>query len=444
MKRTELKKRVRDVIDAGASRILDFGTRMFEHPELGFKEVRTAETAAEFLRSLGLPTEEGLAITGVKARLEGSGGKERPSVALLGELDAVVCPEHPHADPATSAAHACGHNVQVAGLLGAALGLVESGIADRLDGSVVFMAVPAEEFVEIGYRLSLKEKGDIEFLGGKQEWIRLGHFDDVDMAMMFHALSGDEIRHVQMSGSSNGFVGKTVVFHGKEAHAGGAPERGINALDAAMLGLMGIHAQRSTFKDSDNIRVHPILTHGGDLVNIVPARATIETYVRANNVEAMRETAMKVDRAMRAGADAVGANVTITTVPGYLPCVADPGLSDVFAINALSLLGGDHVYPARHESFSTDMGDVMHLMPGIHAFVGGVAGAMHSKNFAVKDPEFAYLTAAKLMAYTVIDLLADGAESARRILKNHQPLLTKEEYLGFLRSFAQVERHPAS
>ncbi len=440
MTKPELKKAVLNTIDSRRQDILNFGQDIFEHPELGFKETRTADAVSSFFRDIGLQTMEGLALTGVKACLDQKKA-DGPTVALLGELDAVICPDHPQADAYTGAAHSCGHNIQLAGLIGAAIGLIQSGVADKLGGRVVFMAVPAEEYVELEYRMSLREQGKIEFFGGKQEWIRLGYFDDVHTALMVHALDLDVTRHVTLSGTSNGFIGKNIAYKGREAHAGGAPEKGINALDAAIMGLIGIHAQRATFRDMDNVRVHPILTHGGDLVNIVPSYTAIETYVRANNIDAIIDASAKVDRAINAGADAVGAGVKITNVPGYLPCVTDYDLNDILETNAVQLVGADQVMPATHHTVSTDMGDVMHIMPGLHVWVGGVGGSLHTKDFRVLDPEFAYLTSAKLLALTAVDLLANNATSARKIISNHKPHMTREEYLTFLRSLATEQIH---
>ncbi len=106
----------------------------------------------------------------------------------MGELDAVICREHPDADPETGAVHACGHNIQTAAMLGVAFGLNDQSVLDQLAGQIEFMAVPAEEYVEIEYRLDLKENGEISYLGGKQEMIKRGHFDDIDISMMIHSM----------------------------------------------------------------------------------------------------------------------------------------------------------------------------------------------------------------------------------------------------------------
>ena len=93
------------------------------------------------------------------------------------------------------------------------------------------------------------------------------------------------------------FVSKVIRYKGVAAHAAGAPYKGINALNAASLGLSALAYQRETFKDEDHVRVHPIITKGGNLVNVVPDEVVIETLVRASNKDAIADAAFKTDRA---------------------------------------------------------------------------------------------------------------------------------------------------
>ena len=424
-----LKAAVCAAIDRRGEELIRIADDIYRHPELGFKEHRTAGIVSAFFERLGLPHRDGLALTGVKARLEG--GRAGPTVAVLGELDSLAVREHPHADPATGAAHACGHNAQIAMLLGAAAGLVDAGVAPHLAGSAVFFAVPAEEYVEIEFREGLARQGKLEFLGGKPELIRLGEFDDVDLAMMTHTSSNPEDGALGLAASNNGCLVKLIRFTGRAAHAGGAPHRGVNALNAATLALQAIHAQRETFRDQDTVRVHPIITRGGDVVNVVPADVRMETFVRGKTVEVIEDANTKVDRALKAGALAVGAQVTIQTLPGYLPLRNDPELGRVFQENAVALVGAAGVKQIGHRTGSTDMGDVTHIMPAIHPYAGGAAGTGHGADYRIADPQAAILCPAKAMAMTVVDLLAGGA--ARAVLEQARPRFTKDEYLAFQR-----------
>lgn len=437
MNKQELKSRVIKAIDQRKDEIIALGEQIRLNPELGYKEHKTAALVEATYRKLGLEYQSGLAVTGSKAELSGAEHKVR--VAVMGELDAVVCPEHPDADMETGAAHSCGHNAQLAAMLGVAMGLIDSNIMPELAGDVVLMAVPAEEPVEIEWRQRMREQGKIAFLGGKQELIALGELDDIDMTVMFHSTSTAPSRKAVVGGTSNGFVAKFIRYHGKEAHAGGAPHLGINALNAAILGLQGIHANRETFQDADSIRIHPIITKGGDLVNIIPSDVRMETYVRGETMPAILDASKKVNRALQAGALAVGAEVDIVEIPGFLPRINNEHMDELFRQNVVELLGEENVATGSHGAGSSDIGDIMHIMPAIHPYVAGAAGAAHTKNYTVEDPELFYVVPAKAMAMTIIDLLADGAKEALAVKENFPPLLTKEAYLQQWEDFCEQE-----
>jgi amidohydrolase len=437
MSREELKARVAAAIDRHKDEIIAIGERIWGDPELGFKEYRTAQVVMEEFGRLDLPQRSGLAVTGVKA--VAAGGNPGPSVAIIGELDSILVADHPAANKETGAAHCCGHNAQLANMLGAGIGLVESGVLPELSGRVVLFAVPAEEYVEIEYRSELRRQGKIEFLGGKGELVRLGEFDDIDMAMMVHTASQDAMDGVfGSSESSNGFIGKSARFVGKAAHAAGAPQRGVNALYAATVALDAINAQRETYRDEDAVRVHPIITRGGDLVNVIPNDVRVETYVRGKTVEAIEGAAKKVDRALKAGALALGAGVEITTLPGYLPLFNDTRLLDLFRANFARDYDPARWTARGHGAGSTDMGDIAHLMPAIHPYAIGARGQGHGNDWRIVDPYVAYVLPAKLMALTAVDLLADDAREAKALLDGYRPRMTKDEYLAFMRrAFAQ-------
>lgn len=438
MTKDELKQRVLAAIDRRSEDIIGIGEQIRRHPELGFKEFKTARLVEETFQRLGLAPKAGLAITGVRAELAGRRGAG-PTFALLGELDALVVAGHPEADRETGAAHGCGHNAQIAGLLGAAMGLVDAGAADELAGRLVFFAVPAEEYGDVEWRVSQAREGKLEFLGGKPELLRLGHFDDVDLAMMIHATSRPEDGKAGVPASNNGCIVKTVRYVGRAAHAGGAPHLGINALYAAQIGLAAINAVRETFRDEDTIRVHPIITHGGSQVNVIPGEVRIETYVRGRNVEAILDANRKVDRALKAGALALGARVEIDTLPGYMPLVCDRGMARVFKENATALLGAEHYREIGHRTGSTDMGDLGQVMPVLHPYIGGARGTGHGADYEIVDKPLAYVAPAKTLAATAIDLLWDGARGARDVLAASKPPMTREAYLAFQRSIARHE-----
>lgn len=427
----ELKKLVCDAIDKRRDDIIALGDSIFDEPELGFKEFKTSAKFKKVLDELNIPYEDEIAITGVKAKLKGKSDKY--TVAVMGELDSVVSPNHPNADKETGAAHCCGHNCMMAGIAGVAYALAETDVMKDLDGNVAIIAVPAEEYVEIGFRKSLIEQGKTMFAGGKQEFIRLGAMDDIDITVMQHTFGSEVEGNTIVAGagdSSNGFVGQEITFIGKEAHAGGAPHRGINALAAAQVAFTAINAQRETFLEKDYIRVHPIITKGGDLVNVVPAEVKIETYVRGSNVQAIKDATERVTRSWRAGADALGAKVKIETMAGYLPYAAEENLEELTYKNMVDLFGEDRVQKhGPHGTGSSDIGDIAALMPTLHFRIGGANDRFHSDEYRLCDKDLAYLGAAKILAMDVIDLLYDDAAAAKEIVENFTPIYTKEKYL---------------
>lgn len=433
-----LQRSVCAAIDTERDEIIGIGETIMDAPELGFKELRTAELVKSCFRRLHLPFDDSLAITGVRAVLNGSA--PGPTIALMGELDALLVPDHPRACASSGAAHACGHNAQIAGMLGAASGLMRSGVASELSGRIVFLAVPAEEYVEIEYRLGLVRRGLTEFLTGKQELIRLGIFDDIDMALMIHT-TGPDVHEgaAGLSPSFNGFMAKNIRFIGRAAHAGMAPERGLNALNAAQLALSAIHAQRETFRDEDCVRIHPIITKGGDLVNIVPSDVRMETYVRARTPDALLDAGMKVDRALRGAAIALGCQVEIETVPGNLPLRNNPELAEIFRETVHSIIEQESVRDYPHSGGSTDAGDLSQLMPVLHPMMTGACGSHHQTDWEIADKEAGYVIPSKTLAMMAVALLSQNAKRARHVLQNFKPGMSKEEYLSRQRSVFRIE-----
>lgn len=436
MSKEMMKAKVIATIEEDQDLILDIGRKIYANPELGYKEFKTTKLVKEFFENeLDLDVVDRIAYTGCRAGVNED--KPGPKIAILGELDGIVCNGHKDA-LSSGASHSCGHNIQIAGMLAVAIGLVKSGVYKELDGKIDFIAIPAEEFIEIDYRNKLKEEGHIQYFGGKQELIRNGGFDDVHMAIMFHVLDLGE-KKVLVGPVSNGFIGKDIRFIGREAHSGSAPHKGVNALNAALLAMNNINAQRESFEDVDRVKIHPIITKGGDVVNVIPADVRMESYTRARTVSAMIDANKKVNRALIAGAMAVGANVEIKEIPGYLPILKHEGMEDILFNNLIDIeIPDEDIVKGGDFTGSFDLGDLSHIMPTLHPMFGGIRGDLHSREYSIVDEEFAYLEPAKALALTVVDLLFDEAKEAKAILKDFVPTMTKEEYLKFMKSNDQL------
>ena len=433
----DLKRRVAEIIDSKADEFIALAQTILKNPEPGFRELKTARLVAEKFGELGMQPRSGLAVTGVRA--DALGKTAGPTLAILGELDSLIVAEHPYADPNTGAAHACGHHCQIAMMLGAATALTQPDVLESLAGRIAFMAVPAEEYIEIEFRDGLRREGKIEFLGGKPELVRLGEFDDIHLAMMLHTTANPAEKLMCISNTNNGTAAKRIQFIGRASHAGGAPHLGINALNAATMAMTAINFNRETFRDEDSIRVHPIITKGGEAVSAVPSDVRMETFVRGRTLEAIMDANAKVDRALKAGAMAVGADVKIQTIPGYMPLQQNKPMAELFRANAANLVGEENVGYVEHRGGSTDMGDISHLMPTIHPYVGGATGLAHGANYVIKDYGLAVIKGAKALAYTAIDLLGDGASQGSSIVGGQRADMSVSEYLTFMRGLASEE-----
>ena len=423
----ETEQRILRMIDDNAQRLQVLADDLFSHPEQGWYEHRTAAVAAEFLRSLGLDVRTGLAGTGLRASVGNGTG---PNIALIGELDALKCPDHPAS--VRGYAHACGHYAQMVCMLGAALALSDPEVRRTLDGTVTFFAVPAEEFQDASVREAVRRDLDVHCSSGKSELLYRGAFDDIDMALTTHShMAGRDSGADLLLGNSacNGFVGKTVTVHGVAAHAAAAPDHGVNALNAACLGLSALGMIRETFREADCVRVHPVIREGGQALNVVPSRVVVEMQVRANQTAVIEEVGEKVNNCFRGGALAIGCRCEIEDTQGYLPCPEIPPTPMMF--EAAALLGDYDVrgMPAGIcNTASTDVGDLCAVMPVMNFTFGGSAGALHAADYAVTDRDVAHILPAKMMALLAYRLLRSGAREAKDFIAGYSPQMTRQEY----------------
>lgn len=417
---------IRNALAKHRALILEAERHIWHTPETGFREVKTSAYMAEQFERLGYKLTFAEGITGFVTDLDT--GREGPTVLVLGELDCVICPTHPEAEPQTGRVHACGHNAQCAALLGIAAALKEPGVTDGLCGRIRLCAVPAEELLEIEYRKTLKEQGIIKYFGGKSEFLHRGLFDGVDLAFMVHSSGKPHI-----NANWVGCLAKNVIFKGKSAHAGGSPWNGQNALYAATTAISAVNSIRETFKEADCIRVHPIITKGGDMVNAIPAEVRMESYVRGSSFKGIVEANKRVNRALVGGAVSLGCNVEIIDIPGYAPHVSAPGMVE------LALEAGAKAMPDVALSASTtfatgssDMGDLSCIMPIVQPHSGGITGTGHGADYCVADPDMACVKSAEWQLTMLRMLLEKDAARAKAILADFTPpFASKEEFLAY-------------
>ena len=420
-------ERISAAVEKHRQKILDAERYIWEHPETGYREVRTSTYLADKFKALGYELTLAEGITGFVTSIDT--GRPGPEVMILGELDSLICPSHKDSDPKTGYVHACGHHIQCATLLGIAAALKEEGMLDGLSGRIRLCAVPAEEMIEIEYRNALRKEGKIKYLGGKSEFMSRGLFAGVDLAFMVHAS-----RNFAITNGSVGCIAKTIYYKGTSAHAGGAPWKGKNALYAAMQGLSAVNALRETFKERDLIRFHPIITHGGEAVNAIPELVTIETYVRGATFDAIVDASRRIDRALCGAALSLGVQVEIIDTPGYAPLHNTPALTELVKQAMAEMLPEEKLFVENETlSSSTDMGDLSCVMPVVHPYSGGQTGTAHGDDYRIADTERACIKSTKLQLHLLNLLLENGAARAKDVIDNFEPLFkTQGEYLAYI------------
>ena len=432
MNKNELKSFVCSAIDSKQEEICSTGEELLRMPELAYKENKTSSFVSAHLEKLGLQVRKNLAITGVRADI--STGRPGPRVGILGELDGLIVPNHLFADPVTHAAHACGHHAALNAMLHAASFLTQESVLSHLSGSFAFVGTPSEECQDQPYIASLIKKGQLQFFGGKSQMIVEGVFDDIDIAMMLHA--GAE--NFTPSGF-NGFVMKRLIFKGKSAHAGAAPEKGINAISMMRCAMTMIDAQRDTFRDEDHVRIHGYIPEGGEAVNVVPDNTVFTLQVRAGSPEAILDASEKVDRCVHAAAIAFGGETQIENIFGFMPLVPYDAFDELHRENVKIVSPDTPFTKGIYRPSSTDMGDVSMIRPSLHAYFRGFQGSAHTDTFLASDKKAAYVDSVKYLVLNAIDLLWDDAAAGKHIAALPTPM-NKEEYIKAMKGFSSVKK----
>ena len=370
------RQRISEAVDRLEPLLRRVSAAIFEHPELKHEETFASQLLANELETAGFAVELGVAGLPTAVRAIHPASTDGPTVAVLGEYDAL--PE---------IGHACGHNLIAAGGLGAALAV--GSIKNEVPGTLLFLGTPAEE-------------GG----GGKVTMVEAGLFDGVDAAIMFHPDS-----HTMIGRGSLAITEVKIEFFGKPAHASACPEKGINALDALIQTFVGINAMRQHIKEG--ARIHGIIRDGGVKPNIVPDYASAEFYVRAIENAYRDELLETLKKCAEGAALATGARLAFTEVGhAYQAMKPNRVLGERF-LEHLVACGIPHNPQPDAAMGSTDMGDVTQAVPGIHPYVqiteDDVAG--HSREFAdaaaSERGQRAMLAAAKAMAMTAVDVFAE-------------------------------------
>ncbi|HEY9292527.1 MAG TPA: M20/M25/M40 family metallo-hydrolase [Microlunatus sp.] len=401
---------------------------LWAHPELGYAEHYTSARVAEFVQRHGSDraTVTPFAITGLRVDLPPVAGPKRHRVAVVAELDAVISPAHPDADPATGAVHACGHHTQVAIALAVFAELMAADQLPDFGYDLSFVFVPAEEFVDLDHRARLRADGVISWFGGKPEAMQLGVFDDIDAAICLHAI-GEEFERptVEINCDLAGFLYKYVTFHGRASHAGFDPFSGNNAYSMATLFTTALGLARQQLREDACVRMNPVIGQTSMTTNVVPHEVRVGTDLRSIDLDYLHEVAGRIDQAAEGSAHALGGSAEIRTEMGYLPFFQDRQINRAFA-EAFEVTDEitDLIDDRGAIAAAGDAGDLSYLIPTVQLSYGGFAGTIHGRDFRLVDRQTVLVSVPKLL-HAALERLADHlpAEPRRRSFAQYRELI---------------------
>lgn len=324
-----MREKVIGILSTIENELTYLSREIYEHPELGNEEFRSAELHIDILSKHGFDIEKNYLDVATGFRAEYSSLRPGPAIAFLVEYDALP-----------GIGHGCGHNML--GTVSTGAGIVLKNIVDEIGGRVVVLGTPAEETN-----------------GAKVVYADNGAFDDIDVALVAHPSKG-----YYKSGKSLALEAIQFSFKGKTAHAASSPDKGINALDAVIGTFNNINALREHIRS--DARIHGIIKNGGEAANIVPDFAVAQFYVRATKKAYLKELVEKVKNCARGASLAMGTDLEIENYEySYDNMETNQVLSSVFT-EKLKELGCKHINEPNENYGSIDAGNVSHCCATIH------------------------------------------------------------------------------
>lgn len=379
---TEVKHLRSDIIksiEEGKALYIETSHRIHEKPEIGNEEYFASDTLTNLLKKAGFEVTRDIAghETGFVARKKAS--KEGPTIGFLAEYDALP-----------GLGHACGHNI--IGTTSVAAGIALASVLEETGGEVIVFGTPAEEGGPNG--------------SAKGSFVKDGQFEGVDAALMIHPSA-----KTGLTGPSLAVDPLEFHFYGQAAHASGSPEKGINALDAVIHLFNGISLLRQQL--NTDVRIHGIITHGGDAPNIIPDYTSARFFIRAETWSHCEDVSAKVRNIAEAAALATGCTVKVERFQNEVHnFILNPVLDSVVGEELEAL--GEVIQPKEGKGLgSTDAGNVSHVVPTAHPYIkiGPDDLVGHTNEFreaaSSAQGDAALITGAKALALTGYRLLTD-------------------------------------
>ncbi|RKQ30880.1 M20 family metallopeptidase [Oceanobacillus halophilus] len=368
----QLEKEIKNIQE----KLWKINNQLYENPELGDQEFESMKRLTGFLKEHGFQVETGTVHRPTAFKAVYKSDKSGPTIAYLAEYDALP-----------GVGHGCGHNL--IGTMSVGAGIALSKVVQEVGGTVVVLGTPAEE--TNGAKVPMSAE-DI--------------FDDIDVAMILHP--SDQSYE---SGDSLAMDAIQFAYKGKTAHAAASPEQGINALDSVIQLFNGINALRQHV--TSDVRIHGVISEGGHAANVVPDYAVAQFYVRAKDRQYLNEVVGKVESIAKGAAAMTGATLEISNYElSYDNMITNQTLSNAFTKN-LKETSRHPIIPAKKDNGSIDMGNVSHVVPAIHPYIGlNQPGLIHhTKEFAdktVSQDGLETLTSGALaLAHTGLDIISD-------------------------------------
>ncbi|GAA4079332.1 M20 family metallopeptidase [Amphibacillus indicireducens] len=396
-----VKERLFQSIDEGKALYVETSHKIHDNPEIGNEEYFACDLHSENLVNAGFEVEKGVAGHETAFYAVRESGKPGPTIAYLAEYDALP-----------GLGHACGHNI--IGTLSVAAAIALGELIDDTGGRVVVLGTPAEEGGPNG--------------SAKGSFADQGFLKDVDVALMLHPGGKTGLTPESLAVDPLDFK-----FYGKPAHASGAPHLGVNALDAVIQLFNGISALRQQLPD--DVRIHGIITHGGDAPNIIPEFASARFYIRAESWKKTEETAERVRAIAKGAALATGARVVIERFQNVVKDLVPTPVLDQVLAEELTAVGENVIVEKRKGKGSTDAGNISYEVPTAHGGIkiGPDDLAGHTVEFreAAKSEQGdqAIITGAKALALTGYRLLTDQ-KLLEKVKQDHQQALKQKRSLS--------------
>lgn len=375
----ELKEIIAENVELNKELYLSASHDIHKRPEIGNEEFFASARLIKILEDEGFEVERAVAghETSFVARKKSE--KDGPSIAFLAEYDALP-----------GLGHACGHNIIGTTSVAAAIAL--SKVLEETGGEAVVFGTPAEEGGPNG--------------SAKGSFVKHGLVEGIDAALMLHPSGQTRLTTFSLAVDPLDFE-----FIGKPAHAAASPHEGINALDAVIQLFNGINALRQQL--TDDVRIHGIITHGGDAPNIIPEYAKARFFIRAATRSGLNEVTRRVKAVAEGAALATGAKLNIIAFQNEVDnLLLNDRYNEVFK-TVIEELGETVATDERDGIGSTDAGNISQVVPTIHPYIkiGPDHLVAHTVPFreAAASPQGdeALLKGAKALALTALQLITD-------------------------------------